>query len=71
MVKGVLEWRFLGQQALICVAMNFVSQWKVTTDESEIQEVNPPKTVAPPPTASTADWRKTYKMRNGSLYQYN
>ena len=25
-----------------------------STDESEIQEVNPPKTVAPPPTAATA-----------------
>ena len=25
------------------------------TDKSEIQEVNPPKTVAPPPTAATAE----------------
>ena len=43
----------------------------LTTHESEIQEVNPPKTVAPPPTASTVNWRKTYKVGNGSLYQYN
>ena len=28
---------------------------KVLTDKSEIQEVNPPKTVAPPPTAATTE----------------
>ena len=31
------------------------SRGLATTDESEIQEVNPPKNVAPPPTASTAE----------------
>ena len=44
---------------------------KWTTDESEIQEVNPPKTVAPPPTAATAEWRFACGMENRSLYQYN
>ena len=43
----------------------------MNTDESEIQEVNPPKTVAPPPTAAVAEWWKAYKKGNGSLHQYN
>ena len=46
-------------------------QKPMNTDESEIQEVNPPKTVAPPPTAATAEWRFACEMENRSLYQYN
>ena len=48
----------------------FVSTLRATeshTDKSEIQEVNPQKTVAPSPTASTAECIKAYKTGNGSL----
>ena len=44
---------------------------KKYTDESEIQEVNPPKTVASPPTAVIVKGRKAYTIENGSLHQYN
>ena len=40
---------YLGQVTLIKKGKRFSSLSRIFTDKSEIQEVNPPKTLAPPP----------------------
>ena len=48
----------------------FIKTNIISTDESEIQEVNPLKTVAPPLQPQPLNKKKAYKVKNNSLYQY-